>query len=67
MLTYAGSVFHRVQKYGWLQGGDIIGGSGDKGKHGSYPFPPPLPLMSPGWSGGSIAKSVDYHACIHSR
>lgn len=32
LLTYAGSVFHRVQKLGWLQGGDIVGGAGDKGE-----------------------------------
>ena len=40
-LTYAGSLFHRVQPQGWLQGGDIVGSSGDKGEsalEGGAPF-----------------------------
>lgn len=30
-LTYQNSVFHRVVKNGWIQGGDIVQGKGDNG------------------------------------
>ncbi|XP_010002654.1 PREDICTED: peptidyl-prolyl cis-trans isomerase-like 6 [Chaetura pelagica] len=31
-LTYKNSLFHRVVKHGWIQGGDIITGKGDTGE-----------------------------------
>ncbi|XP_071597295.1 probable inactive peptidyl-prolyl cis-trans isomerase-like 6 isoform X1 [Heliangelus exortis] len=31
-LTYKDSLFHRIVKNGWIQGGDIITGKGDKGE-----------------------------------
>lgn len=31
-LSYVNSLFHRVVKKGWIQGGDICGGSGAKGE-----------------------------------
>ncbi|KAM6323457.1 putative inactive peptidyl-prolyl cis-trans isomerase-like 6 [Aegotheles albertisi] len=31
-LTYKNSLFHRIVKNGWIQGGDIITGKGDRGE-----------------------------------
>ncbi|XP_062429059.1 probable inactive peptidyl-prolyl cis-trans isomerase-like 6 [Rhea pennata] len=31
-LTYKNSVFHRIVKNGWIQGGDIVAGKGDEGE-----------------------------------
>uniref|UniRef100_A0A8B9FR56 Peptidyl-prolyl cis-trans isomerase n=1 Tax=Amazona collaria TaxID=241587 RepID=A0A8B9FR56_9PSIT len=31
-LTYKNSLFHRIVKNGWIQGGDIISGKGDQGE-----------------------------------
>ncbi|XP_020956775.1 peptidyl-prolyl cis-trans isomerase-like 6 isoform X1 [Sus scrofa] len=31
-LHYAGSIFHRVVRNGWVQGGDIVAGKGDNGE-----------------------------------
>ncbi|NWS50548.1 PPIL6 protein, partial [Probosciger aterrimus] len=31
-LTYKNSLFHRMVKNGWIQGGDIITGKGDQGE-----------------------------------
>eukprot|EP00730_Choanoeca_flexa_P017557 TRINITY_DN8471_c0_g1_i1.p1 TRINITY_DN8471_c0_g1~~TRINITY_DN8471_c0_g1_i1.p1 ORF type:complete len:299 (+),score=37.21 TRINITY_DN8471_c0_g1_i1:35-898(+) len=32
LLTYQGSKFHRIQPKGWVQGGDILGSSGNQGE-----------------------------------
>nr|XP_023506671.1 peptidyl-prolyl cis-trans isomerase-like 6 isoform X1 [Equus caballus]XP_044613509.1 probable inactive peptidyl-prolyl cis-trans isomerase-like 6 isoform X1 [Equus asinus] len=31
-LHYAGSIFHRIVRNGWIQGGDIVAGKGDGGE-----------------------------------
>ncbi|XP_060275495.1 probable inactive peptidyl-prolyl cis-trans isomerase-like 6 isoform X2 [Ovis aries] len=44
-LHYAGSIFHRVVRNGWVQGGDIVAGKGDNGESIYGPTFEVLPLM----------------------
>lgn len=39
---YEGSEFHRIKKGGWVQGGDVVDGSGKNGKSASLPDGAPI-------------------------